>query len=249
MARLTISLSLPRTASVALLRSVDFGGQYDVLLHEPTVRSYDRIHFPEFEQEHFIKGWTTYEQLTEFVLSQLSANKRVFIKDMVFSAKSWVPELIKQVSCPVQILLWIREPGAQLQSFMSKAYSAPVETFYQTSRLQDLLDLYTTLAPKIPTFICDHGRMNYEYMQRLGLLLKLPGSLGSEFWVPCTNLDRYYEGKKPESVRHWHGDAMASSGFGAKSTGPKIRQLHHRVEQLIVENMTVYNKLLLISIK
>jgi hypothetical protein len=118
---LTFSLSLPRARSVAILLSVTAAKSFDLCLHEPTIRPYDTIKYPNLTHDWFInQGFATFVEYENYLNRELSKGQRIFIKDMIFSTEDWLLRYLPLSPHKATILLWLRDPYTTLISLYQR---------------------------------------------------------------------------------------------------------------------------------
>jgi hypothetical protein len=256
---LVISLSLPRTRSVALLQSVAAAGSFSVCLHEPTIRPYDIVHYPEIAREWFIDGFENFDSIITFIREKLGEGQAIFIKDMVFSASEWLLEN-RLTFLPAIILLWLRHPYPQLFSLVAKAQPLyPVNPVIgNICDYRELRNVYVSLKSTHRVYLCNMDVLlsnPVAYLEKLRRLLGLSTPFGKTNWNPITSEQaraQWKESKKQDQFMFWHGDAANSTGFNPpKNTtfddtsfdfvSPEYREY---IRNLYTANKQIYGELL-----
>ena len=245
-----LSLSLPRCYSTALLLSVTNAKSFDICLHEPTVRPYCENKFKDITKGWFVDGFPTYQDYDNFLKNYYS--KSIFIKDMVFSSKDWVKENISKYN--FIILLWIRDPYAALMSVYNKLNGDdPNPRLRDTSSYRDMYNLYLYLKQNnIKIYILDMDNLIInpsQYLLNISKLLNIK-NFGSTNWdkLDCNQLKQWKESKTMDQIKHWHGDAVDSTGFIAAKVkivdfkDVKAKDMDY-IKQLYEENLYYYSLL------
>lgn len=213
-------ISPPRSMSVAFLRMMDARGDFTVL-HEPTVRPYDNIHYPELTKDWWnTTAFNTFDEVEEHIL-QKSKNTNVFVKEMTFSSAEFLQRtgMLKQPN--VHTIFLLRNPHHVVISFYNKCNAIPNEYsrligYKETYELFKYAlvhgshkpiilrteDLYTQ-PKKTVRAICKALDIAFKpeslHWQDLG-----PGFSGEHEWR---------EIKRTDLFQYWHGDAIKSTGF------------------------------------
>lgn len=217
MTMLCLSLSQTRHRSLATLQSAQAACNWSHLVHEACVRPYDTIHYPELTKDWFNSGFSTYDELTATVTKWISSGQSTFIKDMAFAAEPWLDDALG-ITPSVVVLLWIRDPYAQLVSA------------YRTFGLVDGFDVVCDLGTVARIFdrlmssghrviVCDSDDLASNpapYLGVLGNILRLKRPLGATHWTTTTAEEmksRWYESKTIELVNKMHADGMNSTHF------------------------------------
>lgn len=248
--KLVISLSLPRCRSVALLLSVTNGKSFDICLHEPTIRPYCEVKFKGITKDWFIGGFNTFKEYEDYLLQ--NTNKSIFIKDMIFSCENWIIENISKYKDAI-ILLWIRNPYESLISVYNKLEGDnPNPRLENTSNYRNMYNVYMKLRDKNKVYILDMDELvgnPKEYLSKVSLLLNLK-EFGTYNWDKFNSklLEGWKESKTLEQVKHWHGDALDSTGFISSKVreidfkGVKLEDLDY-IKNLYTNNLYYYSLL------
>lgn len=249
---LHISLSLPRCRSVTLLQSVYAAKSYDIVLHEPTIRPYDYIHYRELTKDWFIGGFATFQELEDFIETNIKAGKNIFIKDMIFSASNWLltTKLWERIPKPT-VLLWLRNPYHLLRSFYKVVIDMNKDSLTMSlCNYETMLCLRTELKKAdFTTYVWDSDALVQDperYLRSIASVLKIP-KFGIVKWDPITAeqmVSQWKESKKKEYVLTWHSDAMGSNGYQVHLPDLRIPRHLPDIPGVVDKNLvqTIYDK-------
>jgi hypothetical protein len=195
------------------------------IFHEPSVWAHSSVKYPET-----VKNWfkpdspKTFEEVREMILKEAETNN-VFVKEMSFATKDFLLKDIKLIKNPqVYFVFLLRDPHHSVISFYNRmknnfdssdviGYQAAYEIFQKVQHeainppfIISTEDLYNNPRATIEAFCAKLGiefkeeSMHWE-------------NLGSEF-----DGAQWHEMKYRDAVQHWHGNAIASTGFGLPSS-------------------------------
>lgn len=219
--QLVISLSLPRTYSVAIFQAFANGSYFNKSYHEPSIQPYDGTKYPEITKDWFVydsQSIYTFGKLSQVISKELQTGKRIFIKDMVFSSMNWLltADWLPQNTV---FLFWIRNPWDQMCSLYPKL-SDRVSIMDEISSYRELECMRNRLKEKgFRTLVCDADEMLWEPQEFLGNLcsqIKLPTSAFTTHWstlTPQKTREQYGEAKTDQMIEPFHGEALKSKGF------------------------------------
>lgn len=222
-------ISPPRSLSVALLRS--FAARNDtVVMHEPSQRPYDLVHYPELTKDWFYENAPqTYAEVKKQIL-KLSQSKHVLVKEMSFAVRDFIINEPVLPGAHTYYIMLVRDPHAAAISFYKKSRihvdSGVVEGFHDLLGYRQQWEIYVELLQRAThkpiilrteTLVKDPEKTLRYLCKRL----RIPFQASSLSW---NNLGADFEGtpwreaKKKDLFQHWHGEAIHSAGFGKPTT-------------------------------
>lgn len=210
-------ISTPRSLSTGFMRMMQERGDFEIF-HEPSTAPFDAVHYKSFYKETFREDcFQSYEEITESIIAE-SKNANVFIKEISFCFHEYLTKenpLLQKA----HFAFLVRKPQDVVLSFYRK--NSPVSWIEHLSGYKQLLELFELVADhggytpylffsedlgedpvRSVELFCNY--MDIEFKPESLHWEKLEDSFDGKIWR---------DGKKPEAIRHWHGDAIQSTGF------------------------------------
>lgn len=261
-------VSPPRSLSTAFMRMMQARGDF-CIMHEPSQLVFNLKYSPQVAKEWYIpSACHTYEEVKSAILKE--AEKRpVFVKDMSFVAEDFMSADQSLMQMPnVYFVFLLRNPHHSIISLYKKLEADFDQFLHQMSdvagykvsyHLFTLLKQHAVLSPYI---ICTEDL----YTNPEDTLRKFCAYVGIEYkpealqWQDLGDnfegRDEWHEIKYKESIYHWNGDAVRSTGFHipriyaideqGNPTFTEITNAAHQIfcQQLYEEQLRYYRLLL-----
>ncbi len=198
--KIIILVSPPRSLSTAFLRMMESRGDF-YIMHEPLIKPYDFIHYPELTKDWFrTEALSTYQEVKNTIIEK-SKTRNVFIKEMGFSAREFLlhDDLIKKDNIYVVFLL--RNPHHVVISFynaLNKVSTAQIPHFENLIGYKATWELFenvATIAKNKPIII----RTENLYMNPKETIKRYCDHIGIDFIVESLvwkNLGNSFNGKE-----------------------------------------------------
>ena len=226
-------VSTPRSLSTAFVRMMKARGDCEVF-SEPSQRAFHLVRYPKGVDNWFTKeGAATFKEVQER-LNETLAQNHVFAKEMSFAVVDFLKEdhdFIKNED--VHFVFLVRNPHPVMVSLYLKYVEldenctlqnkSTLEEFEDTAgfpSLYEALNLIKAISPNPVTVLLTEDLCNnpYEAVQSLCERLEIPFLEASLHWEGgesgFADGRKWHELKNPEQAKHWHGDAINSTGFG-----------------------------------
>lgn len=215
-------ISSPRSLSVGFLRMMQARQDFEIF-HEPSNAPYDKIYYQEFYAETFrANSFQSFEEATQAILEKAKTSN-VFIKDVSFCCAGLLTKdnpLLKSA----HFAFLIRKPQDVILSLYRR--KCPVGFIQNVAGYEPLYALFKLVKDhgKYPPYLFlseDLGSNPSQAVAKFCECMEIAFKPESLHWEDLGwQFDglQWHDGKIPEAIHHWHGDAIHSTCFLPLST-------------------------------
>ncbi len=225
--KLVISISQPRSLSVAFLRMMRERGDF-FIIHEPGVPAWRMTYRPEkISKADYKNERGTFSEVKD-LLKELGAQQNIFVKEESYAACNYVndPEITK--SQDTYIVFLVRNPHHVLLSMYNKLLTYGKITEKLSSQKHPSIDyeamwqLFNEIKSQsvhspLIIFVDDLAKNPYQMVEKFCIFTDIPFKKESLAWENLIDdigdKVTWYDNLYARFDKVWHGDAWQSTGF------------------------------------